>query len=369
MRRPAGNKSLKDKIKHFDKGNMRNRLFFVLLLLGLFFANNLLGDQSQTYNLIGQNVEQFIYRDGNIYIAHQIDNKFTGGISIYFNFDLQAGNLSDLIKANWYTITTKADGLSSDDLSDMQIFTKDGKDTLIASYKINGLNIVGPFPTFRIEVFNQQNSLLLNNSINDLLLIDTQCYIATESGLNIYDVLQDTITNPGLLANIPVKSLYYDSKTATLWIVSAQALYKYTAGSLYKVKTFTFNVNTRALLFNDNQVFIGTKDGLYSYSTKADAFIKYKVIADGIEGKDVRDIVKTGGNYLLIATYGNGVFRYSFLTHSWDKHYYSGDNLNPISSSNVNSITVVSDNVFIFSTDNGFTKYTISNNAVPGKSA
>jgi len=350
------------------------RYLIALIFLFIFQNTILRADSVQNYSYvdIGLDVSDIKYSDKSgfptLIAAHHLDDNFVGGVSVYFNFSY-TDSLTDISNSGWIRFTT-ANGLNSNNVEAIEYYSSGGFDTIIVGTSSAGINIIKNYGT--VESKTKTNSGLKDDTINDLLLVGSECYIATNSGVNKYEIRGDSITSVPVIDSFLdgkiVKAMALSNSDSTIWFLTDSAIYYYDNNSVVLVKSINFTVNKGAAEVSHNQLWFGTTSGLKSYDIKTNTVIEYYPEYGTSVAASVSDIASFKENYILIATKNAGVMRYDLSRNKWDAQYAASSSTVRIASNNVQRIFNEKDEVLFLATDNNFSKVTITAYNTPSTS-
>ncbi len=141
---------------------------------------------------------------------------------------------------------------------------------------------------------------LIENQIRDMIHGHMKLYLLTPNYLSIYDILSDEFKN----IHLPqMRAIYLDGEK--LWIAQRNTLsfYDTQAGKLdLDVIDLDATLNISKLIIRENQIYIGTQSGLYSYDLKT----KKKTCI--IELVNVSELYEDHKGALWVGTLTDGVF-------------------------------------------------------------
>ncbi len=185
-----------------------------------------------------------------------------------------------------------------------------------------GLSCFNPetktFTNYKPE--KNQNSLSYHN-IHALCLDNDKLWIGTYSGgLNMLDLKTNRFKHYFSSANDPF------------------SLYSNSVYSIYKDC--------------DNDLWLGTMEGICLYDREKDHFIRMKEIQTTII-----DIVSDPDDNLWFATWGMGLFRYDKRTRIWHNYVHNPADTASIPNNQINTLYVDADNRLWLGTDNGLAVY------------
>ena len=172
-----------------------------------------------------------------------------------------------------------------------------------------------PFPALHFEHISVENGLPTDEVRQVFQDKDGYIWIATNSGLCLYDGYQirtfkSNLHTPGLLSNNTINCVTDDNRH-NLWIATYDGVnvLDKTTGQIRKITCSGLqrSIVDRLLVTSSDRVFIGTETGVFEYLPGQDSCVAFK---PGIVKGAVKALVEDSGRNLWIGTWSDGFYRY-----------------------------------------------------------
>ncbi len=216
-----------------------------------------------------------------------------------------------------------------------------------------GLNIFNR-ETKNVKILNSKNSILTSDDIY-CIIPDKKgnIWIGTNEGPYIYSKKNKNLTSFSKYVQKDFDKIFVKNRISNIlfeenniWFSTANGLYKYNKGNITSFNNYENSLSSigvfKAIKRNNEEIWLGTSNGLNVYNLKTDSFKIYDKDNHRISSNSVLTIFKSSDNTIWLGT-GTGLNKYipekdSFIYYTSQSNGFANDFIYTISEDNKNNL-------------------------------